>query len=252
MKMLVDVGNTRVKWRMAGREGRVVHLQQGWQVQLCMDWQGLPVPTALVMGSVAGAAVNQALESVAASIWPGIDAHHLCSQAEVGGVRIQYADPARFGIDRLAALVAAHHEFSAQALLVIDIGTAMTLDVLDATGLHRGGMIMPGWRLLCASLANGTAGLDPSGVRVDRSAQGFQHETTLAVQSGVRCMLQGAALRAWQQASDLLGERPVVVLSGGDRELLRFEKEGWVVHERGALVLDGLEFVARQLAPGFE
>ncbi|MEW5839109.1 MAG: type III pantothenate kinase [Pseudomonadota bacterium] len=253
--MMVDVGNTRIKWRMAGREGSVVHLDEGWPLRLRADWERLSPPTGIFVGSVVGAQVNATLQATAELLWPGCGVTWLQSQASLCGVRIQYAEPQRFGIDRFAALLAAHDEFAGQAMLVVDAGTAITMDVLDASGLHRGGMIMPGRRLLCASLAQGAAQLGALDAEPENFGGGFQHQTRAAMLSGVGCMMRGALLDALKQAANVLGQRPVLVLTGGDATVLlaQLEVQGqenaqWTAHARAGLVLDGLELMAERCA----
>lgn len=245
MKLVLDVGNTRIKWRMGSASGETVHVRGGWEAQLLGAWRALPEPDALVVGSVASEALNQALEDCVRRIWPRVERVWLRSRAAWCGVRIQYVEPARFGVDRFAGLVAAHTEFPERALAVVDVGTAVTVDMLDATGVHRGGVIMPGVRLLQSSLASGAAKLAGSQRPASLRLCEPQNETCLAMAAGVCCMLQGGVLKALEQGVSVTGgSRAEVILCGGDAAYLdeaMFTQQGWMVHRRATLVLDGLE-----------
>ena len=250
MRLVVDVGNTRIKWRFAAQEGHVVHVHPGWEAALSEGCVGWGAPTSIVLGSVAGEGINQALQAVFERLWPGVALQWLRSRAQVCGVRIQYAETERFGIDRLAALVAAHHAFIDTPLLLVDAGTAMTLDVLDATGLHRGGMIMPGRRLIYVSLAGGAANLAMTDFAPDRGRLGFAHATDSAIHAGVRAMLLGGMRSALDEAKQMLGAQPELVLTGGDAALLLSDQpagQAGMTHVRESLVLDGLALMAHEI-----
>ena len=250
MTLLLDIGNTNVKWRIAGLEGRVTHTQEGWGAQLTRTWQGLAEPSAVFAGSVASENINRGVSEVVDKLWPQQTIVWLRSQASCCGVRIQYAEPLRFGIDRFAALVAARAEFADQALIVVDAGTAITLDVLDAAGLHRGGLIMPGLRLLRASLAQGAAQLSNNQSLMQHLMCAPQHETHLAVSAGVRCMVHGGVVHAMGQALGIVGAEAVVVLTGGDHELLEaVVRQSFKVrlYQRQSLVLLGLERMSHEV-----
>lgn len=246
MKLVLDIGNTRIKWRMDGAEGCVAHTQEGWEAQLAAGWQGLAVPSAVFAGSVASERINQRVVDCASRRWPQQALIWLRSQASCCGVRIQYAEPERFGVDRLAALVGARALLGARPLVVVDVGTALTVDVLEASGLHRGGWIMPGLRLMAASLGAGAARL----AQVDWGAVNIscapQHASGSAILAGVRCMAQGGVRQALHSATGVLGVQPEVVICGGDAVVLAEALVEYRQHSRATLVLDGLAIMAEQ------
>lgn len=250
MKLVLDVGNTRIKWRMAGLEGRVAHTQEGWEVQLVEAWRRLNAPHAVFAGSVASEQLNQRVAECAHKLWPRQAIVWLRSQASCCGVRIQYVEPQRFGVDRFAALVAARAEFADNALIVVDVGTAITVEVLDAAGLHRGGLIMPGLKLLGTSLMRGASQLSQKDESGNITSCAPQNETGLAVSAGALCMVRGGVVHAVGQA--LLGVTSVadIVLTGGDQALLEstaFEALKLKLHRRESLVLHGLERMAHEV-----
>ncbi|OYY74323.1 MAG: hypothetical protein B7Y40_05100 [Gammaproteobacteria bacterium 28-57-27] len=253
MKLILDIGNTRIKWRMADAEGRVAQAQEGWEAQLAEAWQGLAAPSAVFAGSVASENVNQRVADCVGQRWPQQALLWLRSHASCCGVQIQYAEPERFGVDRFAALVAARMEFMNQPLIVVDAGTAITVDALDAGGLHQGGLIMPGVRLLGASLANAASQIPKSEVTVDDAMCAPQHETRLAVSAGIRCMVQGGVEHAVEQALGVLGGAASIVVTGGDQAVLGlevFESRGLSAYRREALVMDGLERMSNEMSDG--
>lgn len=131
------------------------------------------------------------------------------TQHRFAGMRIAYADPRRLGVDRFLALLAAH-ETGAPALLVA-VGTALTIDLLDADGRHRGGRIAPSPSLMRAALHTRAAQLPVTGGIYAE----FADDTEAALASGC----EGAALalveRSQQAATALLGVAPRLLLHGG-------------------------------------
>jgi len=153
------------------------------------------------------------------------------TQAAFAGVRIAYAEPARLGVDRFLALLGAHERGG--PALVVAVGTALTIDLLDGEGRHHGGRIAPSPSLMREAVHARVPHL-PEGGGAYRE---FAVDTTDALASGC----EGAALalveRSREHATGLLGAPPRVLLHGGGADVLRVRFDGeWVP----ALVLDGL------------
>lgn len=131
------------------------------------------------------------------------------TQQRFGGVRVAYADPRKLGVDRFLALLAAHE--TGAHTLVVAIGTALTIDLLDAGGQHHGGRIAPSPSLMRAALHARAAQLPATGGRYAE----FADDTETALASGC----EGAALalveRSRQAATELLGSPPRMLLHGG-------------------------------------
>ncbi|UOV06666.1 type III pantothenate kinase [Pseudoxanthomonas sp. F37] len=160
------------------------------------------------------------------------------TQPALAGVRIAYADPSRLGVDRFLALLAARAR-AVQAWLVVGVGTAVTVDLLDADGLHRGGRIAPSPTLMRAALERAAAQLPAQGGRYAE----FATDTRDALASGCDGAALGLIERSRAQARDLLGAMPALLLHGGGSDALR----PWLpdaVHAP-ALVLEGLARWAR-------
>ena len=237
--LALDAGNTRIKWGVHdgvawGARGTV---ETGEAAQLYESLRGaLPVDTAIA-SNVAGPAVRVRLEEACAKA--GIALRVIAPLREQLGVKNGYRDPAQLGSDRWAALIAAHHGHPGDKL-VVNVGTALTVDALTATGEFLGGLIVPGPALMRRSLDQGTAALReaPGAVR------DFPDATPEAIASGAVQACVGAISRIGA-AMAARGTPPgrIILSGGGAREI-----EAWLpfpVIFRENLVLDGLIAIAR-------
>ena len=167
MILAIDCGNTRVKWGLR-EEGLCEPQQPGsaWRAlgavpladiaRLEADWSSLPVPTRIVIANVAGESARKALLAPL-SRWT-VEPRWASAQAAQCGVTNGYTEPGQLGVDRWAALVGARH-LQRGACLVVNAGTATTVDMLSSQGMFRGGIILPGVELMQRALARNTAGL---------------------------------------------------------------------------------------------
>ena len=220
MKLLIDLGNTRLKCALwDGRAlrfiGALPHV--GDDVQLDFDtlWKDIGAVSAILIASVASAVVGDQLARKALERF-GVQPAFVLSPASACGVRNAYAEPGRLGIDRFLGLVALHAIQSGPCVLA-SCGTALTLDALAADGSHLGGLIAPSPPLMRDALTGATARLStPQAARVVERAD----NTGDAIESGV--WLAGAALleRFVARATTTFGAAPAVVLTGGGAERL--------------------------------
>jgi type III pantothenate kinase len=160
------------------------------------------------------------------------------TQAALGGVRIAYDEPARMGVDRFLTLLAARRRGS-QPWLVVGVGTAVTVDLLDAQGHHQGGRIAPSPRLMREALHMAAGQLPAQGGDYVEFATG----TTDALASGCEGAALGLIERSLQQAHAALGRRPALLLHGGGAAALVPRLDGSDMAP--ALVLEGLAVWAR-------
>ena len=151
----------------------------------------------------------------------------------MGGVRIAYADPARFGVDRFLALLAARARLP-QGALVVGVGTALTIDLLDADGVHRGGRIAPSPTLKRSALQALAAQLPATGG--DYIA--FAANTADALASGCEGAALGLVDGSLAAAALLGGAPPALLLHGGGAPAL-LDRLPQARHAP-ALVLEGL------------
>ena len=220
--LLVDIGNTRVKWArlVDGRMGKQhAAANAGWDAGqyarrvIGRGWAG--AENRIVVSSVAGNELNQLL--VAAARQAGAPApEFVASERSAAGVTTEYLDPWRLGVDRFVGAIGAHHLASGQPVCVVNVGTAMTIDLVDGNGLHHGGAIVPGPALMVGSLLTQTNGIrrratgGPSGV-----TSLFARTTRTAIGQGALYAAAAVIDRAIEEARAQLGSRPLVLLTGG-------------------------------------
>ncbi|MDD3353713.1 type III pantothenate kinase [Zoogloea sp.] len=212
MNLLLDVGNTRLKWGL--------HDGQGWRGQGALLLSaldgfadvlaGLGPIESMLGANVAGVTVGGRVGAMLAA--RGLPCGWIRPQGEGFGVRNTYLDPSRLGADRWAALVGARAVHGAAALVVTS-GTATTADVLDGDGVFQGGVILPGLDLMRLSLARDTAQLPYADGRfadtprrtADAIVSGCLHAQVGAIermfrqvagQEGALCLLNGGAAAA--------------------------------------------------------
>lgn len=216
MWLLIDAGNTRVKWAFHDGEqwlgrGSADHASLD---ALAVQWAALPAPRRVVGCNVAGPEVKATMERLAL-MWR-LPVDWLTPNGSRLGVRNGYSDPAQLGADRWAALLAAPSLHTGDCL-VVNVGTAMTVDALTASGQHLGGIIAPGFRLMQQALAGGTADLGSrSGCFTP-----FPGNTADAIHGGIMQSLIGAVSRMAGEMKLSGCPASACVLSGGDAHLLR-------------------------------
>ena len=237
MQLLIDIGNSRLKWAtvVSGAiavRGAVAHGGANIGDALAHEWRALPPARQIFVASVAPLAFDTEIETCARERF-GIDAAFLRSPAEALGIRNAYSDPQRLGIDRFLGLAAIHASAS-RAQVLVGVGTAMTLDTLDADGTHLGGWILPAPALMRDSVLARTARVGVSdGVLVD-----FADNTADGLFSGSLHAARGAVERFVANAARELGTWPEVVLTGGGAVELAPLLPG--AERRDDLVLEGL------------
>src|ERR1700751_177932 len=215
MFLALDCGNSRFKWGLAGAHGWVsqgnIPNQEIGTLAL-RDWQNLPRPMRGIGVNVAGEALRVRVEAQLVR-WR-LAPEWIVAREEACGVINRYARPSQLGPDRWAALIAVRarvaEELFPSSCIVVNAGTALTADALDATGVFRGGIILPGMNMMLQALAENTAALKvPPGRYHD-----FPINTADALYSGVWQALCGA-IEQMRQRLDGDEARPRVILSGG-------------------------------------
>jgi type III pantothenate kinase len=236
---LLDAGNTRIKWglhevRAYGATGAV---ETAKAASLADAMPANPQAARALASNVAGAAVREELERACRA--RGIAVSFIVSQAEQLGVKNGYRDPGQLGTDRWAALIAAHRAGPGHKL-VVNAGTALTIDALTADGRFLGGIIVPGPALMRRSLARGTAALRLT----EGSFADFPASTPDAITAGAIQACAGAIERMRDAMAGAECAPSQIVLSGGAApELAGHLPIAATIREN--LVLDGLLLIAR-------
>ena len=242
--LLVDIGNTRVKWALwkngrLGRQQAAAHdawtekdferaLFQGYRMRASLPrtpsrkrgGRNAARPAAadtlerIIVVSVAGIKIERQLTRTAQA-GCRLKPEFVRTQRRLGGVTTLYREPWRLGADRFVAAIGGHHLAGERAVCVVDIGTAMTIDLVDARGRHRGGAIVPGPRLMVESLLKDTSGIQrrAGGRAAGRSV--IARDTRAAVEQGARYATAAVIDRVVAEARGTLGASPLVLLTGG-------------------------------------
>jgi type III pantothenate kinase len=241
MQLLIDVGNTRLKWALVSagavlERGAFAHTGADVTGALDREWRALPTMQHIHVASVASLALDEEIEASARRRF-GIVPDFLRSPAAALGIRNGYVEPQRLGIDRFLGLVAIHAA-SARAQVLVGVGTAMTLDALDADGTHLGGWILPSPSLMRDAVLARTARVGVS----DGRLTDFADNTADALHSGALHAASGAVERFCANAARRFGTRPAVVLTGGGADEVAALLAD--AQPRPDLVLDGLKLWA--------
>jgi type III pantothenate kinase len=223
--LAIDIGNTRLKWALfAHPTPGQPPLRHGAVFLETIDelaeteWAALAAPTQMLGCVVAGEAVRRRVEEQM-ELWDVTPRWVVSASAEAGVVN-GYDHPSRLGADRWVALVGARARVLAEAAaagmppraaLVVMVGTAVTVDALDADGNFLGGLILPGFGLMLRALEMGTAGLKvPTGETVE-----FPTNTSDALMSGGVFAIAGAVERQFKRLRPRAGAEPMVLITGG-------------------------------------
>ena len=218
--LALDVGNTRLKWAQYDAPVVGAKLLAHGAVFLENidrlaeeDWQGLAEPSAILGCVVAGDAIKRRLAEQM-EIWDVLPRWVISSPQEAG-LSNGYDHPARLGSDRWVAMIGAHHRLLARGIhkpcLVVMVGTAVTVEAIDASGTFLGGIILPGHGIKLRALESGTAGLHvPTG-----EVRDFPTNTSDALTSGGTFAIAGAVQRMVDNLTRHCGEAPECIMTGG-------------------------------------
>ena len=218
--LAVDIGNTRLKWALyAAPVPGAKLLEHGAVFLETIDsladaqWRTLQAPGSMLGCVVAGEGVKRRVEEQL-ELWD-LEPRWVVSARRGSGVTNNYDHPSRLGVDRWVALIGARHRVLAQGAprpaLVVMVGTAVTVDALDAKGVFLGGLILPGFGLMLRALEMGTAGLKaPTGEAVS-----FPTNTSDALMSGGADAIAGAVERMHRRLLAHTGQPPALIMSGG-------------------------------------
>jgi len=243
--LTVDIGNSGIKWGI-WQEDQLVLAESGVyeksHIKEALDniFSGAPNQDKVWVSCVAGEKIEQALNEWMENEW-SIQPFFLRTRAELGGVQNMYPDPSEHGADRWAALLGAKKLYD-DPVCIIDVGTAVTVDLMDAGGIHRGGRIMPGLEMMRDSLLQNTEGV----TETDGDCPGFAITTADAVTSGTLHLLQAGLIEVCVSARERLGENIKIIITGGMAEKMSPLLEMPEMRHEPHLVLHGLFFASQQ------
>jgi len=227
--LLIDLGNTRAKWGLLDQNGDITGQDlgiiagtvnyrdpndQNLFFKDVTNWSS--APDQIVCVSVTDPQIAKSWENFFKSIWPKVKWNTFNSYCSIKHIHSDYITPETFGPDRWAALFGAQIQSPGKDVLVINAGTATTIDLLTKDGVYKGGWIIPGFDLMLSSLAHGTASLPDL-----RNPQNSSISLHFG-QSTHDCMRQGCLatqIGAITTALSLSGAK-TIIFSGGNAALL--------------------------------
>jgi len=257
LKLDFDLGNTRLKWHLQAD----AHSEYG-----AVAWDELDISSnalnklqnTLSKLNADGIEATDVLVSSVASPkteelfnhWLdeklSVKAHYIQVEKQFCGLVAAYEDVSRLGVDRWLGMIAAK-EMKPGFCIVIDAGSAITIDYLNASGQHRGGLIVPGLSLLCRSMSSGTYNLSPESLTLTQNWQPGC-DTVSGISQGASAMYSGLvkeALSYYIKEAAKQSEKVNLFLSGGDAKAFLPWCEALLPPEyivlKETLVLDGIE-----------
>lgn len=248
MIIVADIGNTFLKIAQWDGQRLTGYVRVRHREVPVKEWQSSLTEIAAVESrGVYVASVGRHDVANALGSWLAQNGHEspvlLAATHEACGVRNAYTNPESLGVDRWCAMVAARKQH-AGSVCVIDVGTAMTVDWVDASGQHRGGAIMPGPTLQAEALFSGTANLREAAVLPDEF---FADNTADAVVAGSCYACAAVAGLAAKLIVRESGDAPKIFLTGGEAERIMPLLETEVVFQPD-LVLRGVICLAEEFA----
>ncbi len=249
MILVIDVGNTRLKWAWLTNTGlsdqqAVVHRDAKAGLWTAALFETPQRPSRILVSNVAGADMAKTLSKLAKKMFH-VEIEFVTATQEYHGLTNGYLDPTLLGADRWLALIGAWTRAKG-ALCVVDAGTAVKVDSVDARGQHLGGLIAPGIHMMREALMSKTSDIAKAASSSTPSLAGVLANNTVgAVSRGAIFALAGMADRAAEIIEQSTGTVPKLFITGGDAGMITgtMRNHGEIVPD---LVLQGLAVIAAQ------
>ena len=240
MKLLVDIGNSRIKWGWY-RDGEIhspdacSYTMANLSGDLDSIWLDCPVPSGVHVSSVRGNEVNSILAGWLLKHWK-VTPDYATVTAGEKGVTNGYEQYTQLGIDRWLVLLATWNRWKKPACIV-DCGTAITIDNLDDRGNHLGGFILPGLSMMRQALHDRLPVIPGNSGII--TGNGYARTTEQGASSG--CLLAAVSLieRITNDMQSTFDNRAECVITGGDAGVI-MKNLSIPFHHRPLLVLEGL------------
>ncbi len=244
MRLLIDFGNSRCKWAILDNQDLIKANAYVYKsndsiqrVREIVEHLSFDSTQQIHAVSVLESAFEQEF-CIQVSKSTGIVTKFYTSQSDSFGVTLAYANPLTYGADRYAALIAAHNK-TPGTKIIIDSGTATTIDVIDAKGKHLGGLIIPGTDLMCSALANKASGIGRP--RQANPTRLFNDNTADAVYSGSALVLSHGVSGIVEEIMSKLDQKVSIFITGGESYMFDFASREYV--DCPNLVLEGLQIM---------
>ncbi|AYQ27258.1 MULTISPECIES: type III pantothenate kinase [unclassified Polaromonas] len=218
--LALDVGNTRLKWAQYEAPVPGAKLLASGAVflenidKLAEEEWGTMAPPSRILGCIVAADAIKRRVAEQMELWD-VAPRWVVPSPQEAGLTNGYDHPARLGADRWVAIIGARHRLLARGVskpcVVVMVGTAVTVEAIDATGRFLGGFILPGHGIMLRALESGTAGLHvPTG-----EVRDFPTNTSDALTSGGTFAIAGAIHRMVENVTRHCGETPECIMTGG-------------------------------------
>jgi len=254
MILLVDAGNSRLKWAMLDAGKRSQQLAQDYSKdsaeRLLIDLLAEKSVANLILVSVLGELFSKKIQQYCQQ--HTIELTLIYSQSEAYGVKNSYREPQRLGADRFVGLIAAHHLRPDTHCITISCGTAVTIDAITAQGKHLGGLILPGLQQFSDQLIKKTALLTSENTT---KISLFSNNTADALTSGsifglveaingISSRMEGELLKMNHLKGSQQTMNPVqIIICGGDAKIIHPYLSESVQREDDWL-MQGLQLIA--------
>jgi type III pantothenate kinase len=223
--LLVDIGNTRVKWATLrgvkqSRMQAAAHEDSGLALRALVRGAPRDVSRVLVV-SVVDEALSRVLDAAARRRF-GVIPEYIASTRRAHGVTNGYRDTWRLGADRWVGAVGAHALAGGRAVVIANVGTALTIDAVTASGRHRGGAIIPGPNGMVEGLLAGTHGIRRRAHGRESAVRSlFATDTASALTAGSQFAAAAFIDRAVGEAARTIRGRPLLFLTGGAAPMVK-------------------------------
>jgi type III pantothenate kinase len=261
MNLLIDIGNQRIKWATSDQLGNLTesldyqdNLEQwpdqvilthttGLGTQLGGQFATLPTPDAVWVACVSDCLIENEISGICESLW-GLSPVFARSSASAFGIKNRYQDPELLGVDRWIAIIAAANFADGGPLLVIDAGTAVTIDLVNDNNEFMGGLIFPGLATMVSSL-NSSTGLIREDIQLvpGKALEFVCKNTSTAVVNGAAISVVAGIDMAVHHYFSVYGEHSKVLIAGGDAGFIA-GLSGHHMIVKPDLVLQGLSLLA--------
>lgn len=247
MKLLVDIGNSRIKWaQLYGASLNscdACSFNKNEPVRaLRQSWDALPTPTQVFISNVAGQSVANELSAFVDSLW-AITPTFLSVSREAAGVMNGYDDISQLGVDRWLAMISAWNSYKS-SVCVVDCGTALTLDVVTVSGRHVGGFIVPGLSLMSDVLNNQTEQINSPPSYKPSLEPG--RNTRDCISHGALMAMTSFITNVFNNVIREHGKDSRCIITGGNAEELKILLEADFDYDAN-LVLNGIALLSRNL-----
>lgn len=223
VRLFLDLGHTRLKWVLEQgatelRSAQAVRWQDAQALAVVeRHWKAGPVPDVVWAAAVCDASQRYVIEKLVNDLWV-LPIRWATSRASIAGLHSGYRIPTQLGIDRLLGLLAAWQRYHDTPFCVADLGTAVTIDIVSAAGVHMGGAIAPGLHDSLSAVHHAT-GLHVAGAYPLNEC--FGRDTSECIQIGVLASLAGLIEQLYIKAVTEIGGTVRLILTGGDADLIQ-------------------------------